>query len=68
MSGMEGLIDMEEKGCELIIHGPDHDLWLTMVDVPDSGDRGDFRSQLAADISSFFKVLLSFMRPRSYRK
>ena len=65
---MEGLIDMEWKGCELIIHGPDHDLWVTMVDVPDSGDRGDFRNWLVADISSFFKVLLRSMGPRSHRK
>ena len=34
---MEGLIDMERKGCESIIH--DCDLWVTMVgwvDVPDN--------------------------------
>ena len=52
MSGIGGLIDIERKGCELIIH--DHDLWVAIlgwVDVPDS-DQGDFRRRLAIDISS----------------
>ena len=37
--GMGGLIDMEWKGCESIIHDHDCDLWVTMVgwvDVLDS--------------------------------
>ena len=49
---MEGLIDMELKGCESIIH--DHDLWVTMVgwvDVPKK-DWGDFRRRRAVDTSS----------------
>ena len=48
---MEGLIGMEWKGCELIIH--DHDHWITFVgwvDVLDS-DRGDFRRPCVIDIS-----------------
>ena len=55
--GMWGLIDMERKGYELIIH--DHecsDLWVTMVgwvDVLDSY-RGDFRRRRAVDISSWW--------------
>ena len=43
--GVGVLIDTERKGCELIIHDHDCDLWLTMVgwvDVPYS-DWGDFR-------------------------
>ena len=50
-----GLIDMEWKGCESIIHDHDCDLWVTMVgwvDVPYS-DWGDFRRRRAIDISSF---------------
>ena len=50
-----GLIYMERKGCDSIIHDHDHDLWVTMVgwvDVPYS-DRGDFRHRRAIDISSF---------------
>ena len=49
-----GLIDMEWKGCESIIHDHDCDLWVTMVgwvDVPYS-DWGDFRRRRAVDISS----------------
>ena len=52
--GMRGLIDMERKGCEWIIHDHDCDLWVTMVgwvDVPYS-DWGDFRRRCAIDISS----------------
>ena len=40
MSGIGGLIDIERKGCDLIIH--DHDLWVAIlgwVDVPDSDDK-----------------------------
>ena len=47
--GVEALIDMERKGCELIIHDNDCDLWVTMVDVPYS-DWGDFRRRRAVDI------------------
>ena len=46
------LIDMEQKGCEFIIH--DRNLWVTMagwVNVPYS-DLGDFRCRRAVDISS----------------
>ena len=53
--GMGGLIDIERKGCESIIHDHDCDLWVTMVgwvDVPDS-DWGDFRRLGAVDISSY---------------
>ena len=49
--GMKGLMNMERKGCELIIH----DLWVNMVglvDVRDS-DWGDFRHRRAVDTSSF---------------
>ena len=28
---MGALIDMEQKGCDLIIHDHDHDLWVTML-------------------------------------
>ena len=55
ISGMRGLIDMEGKRSELIIHDHDHDLWVTMVgwvDVPDS-DQGDFRRQGTVNISRF---------------
>ena len=31
LCGMEGLISMERKGCELITHDHDRDLWVTMV-------------------------------------
>ena len=50
------LIDMERKGCELIIHDHDCDLWVALVgwvDVPYS-DWGDFRRRRAVDISSCF--------------
>ena len=53
---MGGLINMERKGCESIIHNHDRDLWVTMVewlDVPDS-DWGDFRCRHAIDISSYW--------------
>ena len=53
--GMGGLIDMEWKRCELIIHDHDCDLCLTLVgwvDVPYS-DLGDLRRRRAVDISSF---------------
>ena len=49
-----GLIGMEWKGCESIIHDHDCDQWVTMVgwvDVPYS-DWGDFRRRRAVDISS----------------
>ena len=49
-----GLIDMERKGSELIIHDHDRDLSVTLVglvDVPYS-DWGDFRRRRAVDISS----------------
>ena len=52
---MGGLIDMEWKGCELIIHDHDCDLCLTLVgwvDVPYS-DWSDLRRRRAVDISSF---------------
>ena len=52
--GKGGLINMERKGCEWIIHDHDHNLWVTMVgwvDVPNS-EWGDFRRQHAVDISS----------------
>ena len=52
---MGALIATERKGCELIIHDHDCDLWVTMVgwvDVPYS-DWGDFRRRRAIDISSF---------------
>ena len=45
---------LEWKGCELIIHDHDRDLWVTLVvwvDVPYS-DWGDFRRRRAVDISS----------------
>ena len=51
--GMAGLIDMKRKGCELIIHDHDRDLWINVVgwvEVPDS-DCGDFRRRRAVDIS-----------------
>ena len=54
-----GLIDMERKGCEVIIHDHERDLWVTMVgweDVPYS-DWGDFRRRRAFDISSFLSML-----------
>ena len=54
--GGEGLIDMERKGCELIIYDHDCDLWVALVgwmDVPYS-DWGDFRRRRAVDISSYF--------------
>ena len=56
MLGMGGLIHIERKGCELIVH--DHDLWVTIVlwvDVQDS-DRDGFRRRRAVDISGFKSV------------
>ena len=52
--GGGGLIDMEWKGRESIIHDHDHDLWVTMVGWVDVlySDWGDFRCRLAVDISS----------------
>ena len=55
---MGALIDMERKGCELIIHDHDRDLWVTMVgwmDVLES-DWGDFRLRNAVDIYSFTMI------------
>ena len=52
---MGGLIEMEQKGCESIIHDHDCDVWVTLVgwvDVPYS-DWGDFRPQCAVEISSY---------------
>ena len=51
---MGGLIDMEWKGCESIIHDHDSNLWVTTmgwVGVPDS-DWGDLRRRRTVDISS----------------
>ena len=52
--GMGGLIDMERKVCESIIHDHDRDLWVTLVDWADVPDSvwGDFRCRRAVDISS----------------
>ena len=50
-----GVIDMDRKGWESIIHDHDCDLWVTMmgwVDVPYS-DWGDFKRRRAIDISSY---------------
>ena len=41
-----GLIDMEQKGCESVIHVHDHDLSVTKM-------RGDFRCPCAIDWCSF---------------
>ena len=49
-----GLIDMERKGCESLIHDHDCDIWVTMVgwvNVPYS-DWGEFRRRRAVDIIS----------------
>ena len=50
------LIDMERKGCELIIHDHDHDLWVTLVGWVDVlySDWGDSRCRCAVGISSYF--------------
>ena len=56
IGGWGGVIDMERKGWESIIHDHDGDLWVTMVwwvDVPYS-DWGDFRCRRAVDMSSFY--------------
>ena len=52
MNGRGALIEMEQKGCELIIHDHDRNLWATMVgwvDVPYC-DWGDFKRWHAIDI------------------
>ena len=48
------LIYTERKGCELIIHDHDCDLWVTIVGWVDVlySDWGDFRRRRAVDISS----------------
>ena len=60
---------MEWKGCELIIHDHDCDLWVTMgvgwVDVPYS-DWGDFRRRRAVDISSFDNISLYQIKNKLY--
>ena len=56
-----GLVAMEWKGCESIVHDHDRDLWVSMVgwvDVP-CIDWGDFRRRRAVDISSFPRLPLS---------
>ena len=53
---MGGLIDMERKGCELVIPDYDFDLSGTMVgwvDVPHS-DGGDYRCRRAINIFDFY--------------
>ena len=52
--GIGGLIDMDWKGYESIIHDHNHDLWVTMVGLVGVQDRdwGDFRCRRASDISS----------------
>ena len=68
--GMRGLIDMERKGCESIIHDHDCDLWVTMVGWVDvrCSDWGDFRRRHAVDISSFdlFCPFLSSKKAKKY--
>ena len=56
---MGGLIVMEWKGCESIIHDQDRDLWVTMVGWVDVqySDWGDFRRRRAVDISSLLHEL-----------
>ena len=52
---MEEPIDIEQQGCESVIHDYDHDLLVTKVrckEFPDSG-RGDFRCRHAIDYSSY---------------
>ena len=54
ISEMGGMIDMEWKWCESIIHDHNHYLWVSTVgwvDVLDN-DHGDFRCVCAIDISS----------------
>ena len=61
ISGIGGLIDMEWKGYESIIHDPDYDHCLTVlrrVDVRDS-DQGDFKQQPTIDISSLYSHSVS---------
>ena len=52
---MGGPIDMEQKWCELIIHGHDHDLCVTMVQWVNvlNSERGDYKHQHAIEMSSF---------------
>ena len=53
---------MEQKGCELIIHDHDVDLWVTMagwVNVQFSY-LGDFRHWRAVDLSSLIFVPMAF--------
>ena len=57
--GGGGLLDIDRKGCESIIHDHDCDLWVTMlgwVVVPYS-DWGDFRRWRAVDISSWVSIM-----------
>ena len=57
------MIDMERKGCELIIiHDHDRDLWVTLVGWVDVlySDWGDFRRRRAVDISSLSLPYVSF--------
>ena len=68
--GVEALIDMERKGCKLIIHDHDCDLWVTMVGwatVPYS-DGGDFRRRRAIDISSSSWIMVKLGRVLSWVK
>ena len=51
---MGGPINIEQKGCESVIHDYDHDLLVTKVrcnDLLDS-DQGDLRCQCAINSSS----------------
>ena len=53
---MGGLVDIEQKGWESVIHDHDRDLLVTKMrckDLPDGG-RGDFRCWCAIDSSSKF--------------
>ena len=55
ISGIRGTIDIEQEGCESVIHDHDYDLLVTKVrgrDLPDSG-RGGFRYWRAVDSSTF---------------
>ena len=65
---MGRLIDIECKGCELIIHANEHNFCVTMigwVDVQDS-DQGDFRHWYAVDISSCIKNTKHHMKIHLY--
>ena len=53
--GMGQLIDIEQSGCESVIHDHDLEILMTKVrckDLPDS-DQGDFRCLCAVDSSSY---------------